>query len=192
MRSDISLEIYGTIKDASTFNAIVEDALEANEDARLAAADAGTGQYDDLRAVARHIESVAAEGNVLCLSLEDTRYEFTDLREALRAGGVGFRYTEHGEQDYASSFRPGMKAEIRHDTSINDSDPVFSFAEVQKAHQEPGGVENLLERAGIACFLPDGARIEVSPGVFEQWIREYASDPEDDQTSDAGVTTWTR
>lgn len=191
MRSDISLEIHGTIKDASTFNAIVEDALEACEEARLAAADAGTGQYDDLRAVARHIESVSAEGNVLCLSLEDTRYEFTDLRDALRAGSVGFRYTEHGERDYASSFRPGMKAEIRHDISL-DGEPVFSFAEVHKAHKEQGGVGELLEKAGLACFLPDGARIEVAPGVFEQWMREYASDPEADQSSEAGVTTWTR
>ncbi|MNU45056.1 hypothetical protein D3C71_338940 [compost metagenome] len=191
MRSDISLEIHGTIKDASTFNAIIEDALEANEDARLAAADAGTGQYDDLRAVARHIESVAAEGNVLCLSLEDTRYEFANLRDALRAGGVGFRYTVHGERDYALSFRPGMKAEIEHDISLDD-EPVLSFADVNKAHKEQGGIEKLLERAGIACFLPDGARIEVAPGVFEQWIREYASDPEADQTSEAGVTTWTR
>ncbi len=191
MRSDISLEIYGTIKDASTFNAIVEDALESNEDARLAAADAGTGQYDDLRAVARHIESVAAEGNVLRLSLEDTRYEFTDLRDALRAGGVGFRYTEHGEQDYASSFRPGMKAEVRHDISLDDDDPMFSFADVQRAHKDPGGVEKMLEKAGLACFLPDGARIVVAPGVFEEWITEYASDPEADRTSEAGVTTWT-
>lgn len=192
MRSDISLEIHGTIKDASTFNAIVEDALEASEDARLAAADVGTGQYDDLRAVARYIESVAAEGNVLCLSLEDTRYDFANLRDALRAGGVGFRYTEHGERDYASSFRPGMKAEIRHDISLDADEPVFSFSDVHNAHKEQGGVEKLLEKAALACFLPNGARIEVSPGVFGQWIREYASDPEADKTSDAGVTTWTR
>ncbi len=191
MRSDVTLEIYGTIRDASTFNAIVEDALETDEDARLAAADAGSGQYDDMRAVARHIERVAAEGRIVFLMLEDTRYEFTDCRNALRDGGVGFRYTEHGETDYASSFRPGMKAEVRHDISLDD-EPVFSFDEVQKAHRQPGGIDELLEKAGIACFLPDGARIEIAPGVFEQWIKEFASDPEEDLTSEAGAMTWTR
>jgi hypothetical protein len=191
MRSDVSLEIYGTVRDADTFNAIVEDALESDEDSRLAAADAGDGQYDDLRAVARHIERLAAEGRVVHLMQEDTRYQFTDLRAALRDGGVGYRYTEHGESDIASSFRPSMRAEVRHDISL-DSDPVFSFDELHRAHSQPGGVDLLLEKATIACFLPVGACIEIAPGVFEQWIKEFASDPEEDLTSEAGAATWTK
>ena len=186
MRSNISIDIYGVISDAETLNVIVEEALENCEGARLAAADSGRGQYDDMLAVAMYIERLAVSGDLLQLSRQDTRMDFSDLRYTLRSGNVGYVYIEHGESDESSGFRPGSTEEVVQQISLDD-EPMFSFRQVQEARQVDGGIDELLARATSACVLPEGRRLDMAPGVMRDWIVSYASDADDETVDGAGL-----
>ncbi|NTF17433.1 hypothetical protein G6L37_03275 [Agrobacterium rubi] len=186
MRSNISIEIYGVISDPETFNVIVKEALDNCEEARQAAAEASQGQYDDLLAVAAYVEELAVSGGLLRMSLEDTRMDFSDLRSSLRSGDVGYVYVEHGESDESSGFRPGAPTETVQQISLHD-EPIFTFDELQGAKQVEGGIDGLLAAAASACFIPEGSRLVVAPGVMRDWIADYASDPNDEIVDGAGL-----
>jgi hypothetical protein len=194
MHSDISLEIYGRISDARIFNAILEEALENCEDARLAAADAGDGADDEMIAVARYVAGLSEDESILVLARDSTRMDFSDLRGQLRQAGVSYRYMQGGDSDNSPSevwsFPTGGNSELYHEIA-GDSNPVFAFADVERANSRPGGVNSMLEAARRACFLPEDAAIVLDDGLVDRWIADYAS-AESSEADNEGATAWTR
>lgn len=177
MRLDVKMEIYGTVSSPEILNDIVNVALEVCKEGEWKDFLAESNE-DDAVALARYISTTGAEGLPFVMEVEDTRYEFEDLRSAARAaGGIGYRVLSSGEDslgyNYVYAFRPDWSAEREADIAGEDS-PMIDHAQLRAAMAEGmRAVEEVVRKAEAVALLPGRCEIVVPDRVYAAWKAAY-------------------
>jgi hypothetical protein len=177
MRSDVKMEIYGTVSDAKLLDHIVKTALEACGSDEWKDFLAGV-EDDDAVAMAKYISMIGGQGCPLVMEIEDTNYAFDHLRLLLRdAAEVGYRVQSSSEgslgYDRTYTFRPGWLAERQIEIAGEDV-PFIDYAALRAAMPKGiNAVEEVVEKAEVAVLLPQRCGIVVPEAVYTAWKVAY-------------------
>lgn len=176
MRLDVKMDIYGVISTPELLNDIVNVAIDLTEGSEWRDF-VRESDEDEAVAIVQYISTIGAEGYPFSMDIGDTRYEFEDLRSAVRDAGAGYRVLSSGEDslgyNYAQSFRPGWDEERQAEIGGEDS-PLVDYEKLRAAMAlGMEAVEELVAEAEAVAMLPEARAVVVPNDVYLAWKASY-------------------
>lgn len=174
MRSNVKIDIYGTVPTSRMLDDLIELAVEHSHNADWEDFIKESSE-DAAVAMGQFLSTVVSGASPLSISIHDTSYCFEELRSSARVAGMGYRVlTSEGDSEYcyAYFFRPGWSEE-RQSAIVGEDSPLIEYKEIREAMSS--GIKAVRQLVGAAesVLIPKESRIVIPDSVYLAWKASY-------------------